>query len=459
MIRRTHLLLTCFCLTALTIFSGCGQSPGNAGVDASGFRKARPAAGQIKEGAADVAALPESKELSADSSNWPTWRGPNGDNKAIEQSPPTSWNESENVVWKVKVPGRGHSSPTIVNGRIFLTTADKQAQTQSLLCYEQKSGQLLWNKVVHEGGLSESLHGNNSYASSTVASDGNHVFCMFDNQSKVKLTCYDLDGNKGWEKSLGTFICDYGFGFGASPICWNGRLFVSSECKTDPFICALNPKDGAEIWRTARPAYTSFSTPIVGKVAGKDQLLMCGGTTVKGYDPESGKELWSAPARWQVSCGTVVWDKDMVFASGGFPAPQTLGVKADGSAKVVWNTPKKCYEQSLLAHDGFVYGLTDNGICYCWDAQTGNVKWQSRMKPKVSASPVLAGDHIYFLTENSTMFVIKANPAKYELVSEIQIGNSAFATPTFVDNKIFMRFAEQEAGGRQEFLACIGETK
>ena len=186
---------------------------------------------------------------------------------------------------------------------------------------------------------------------------------------------------------------------------------------------------------------------------------MCGGTTVKGYDPENGKELWSAPAQWQVSCGTVVWDDDMVFASGGFPAPQTLGVKADGSATVAWQTPKKCYEQSLLAHQGYVYGLTDTGICYCWDAKTGDVKWQSRMKSKVSASPVLAGDHLYFITENATMFVIKPNPEEYQLVSEMELGSSAFATPTFVNNRIYLRIAEQVDNKRQEFLICVGANK
>ena len=240
--------LLAYSLGILTLFASMGCDPGGSAADAGG-RKGRGAKGQIKEGTSDVAALPDSNvPKSTDSENWPTWRGPNGDGKAINQSPPTSWSKTENVVWKVKVPGRGHSSPTIVNGRIFLTTADKQAQTQSLLCYDQASGNVLWEKTVHQGGLSADLHGNNSHASSTVASNGTHVFCMFDNMSKVKLTCFDLDGNKGWEKTLGTFVCDYGFGFGSSPIFWNGKLFVTSECKTDPFICALNPDDGSELW-------------------------------------------------------------------------------------------------------------------------------------------------------------------------------------------------------------------
>ena len=450
-------IIRCLATLMLCVILGCGQ-PGNAPSGKNGSSSSKASSNQTLVGVDTVDALPDSKiELSTDSKNWPTWRGPNGDGKSIDQSPPTTWSESENILWKVKVPGRGHSSPTIVNGRVFLTTADAKAQTQSLLCYEQKTGKLLWDKVVHQGGLTTDLHGNNSHASSTVASDGSHVFCLFDNMSKVNLTCYDFDGNKTWNKQLGTFVDDWGFGFGASPCFWNGKLFVSSECAAEPFVCALNPQDGSEIWRTPRPPKTTYSSPIVGKVAGKNQLLLSGSQTVKGYDPETGKELWSAPAAWQVCCGTMVWDNDTVFASGGFPRQQTLGVKADGSATVAWETAKKCYEQSLLAHDGFIYGLTDSGVCYCWESKSGEVKWRERMKPKVSASPVLAGGNLYFLTEDATMFVIKPNPQKFELVSEIQLGRSAFATPTFVDNKIYLRIGDYENDQRQEYLVCIGQ--
>lgn len=401
--------------------------------------------------------LEVASETSAPESNdWLTWRGPNGDGIAIDQAPVTQWDKESNVVWKAEVPGRGHSSPTIVGNRIYLTTASISDGTQSALCYDRVTGKLLWNRVVHEGGLTSKIHGNNSRASHTVASDGTHVFCLFVNGGQVFLTKFDLDGERIWQKSIGEFQSDFRFGAGASPIIWNSRLYVASECSRDSFVMALDLENGKPIWRTDRAKRTSYSTPVIAHVAGRDQLLLSGANTVKGYDPENGKELWSVPTEWAVSCATMVWKDDLVFASGGFPDPQTLAIKADGSAKVVWENRVKCYEQSLLVHDGCVYGLSDNGICYCWDAETGKENWKQRMKRKVSASPVLAGGHLYFTTEDGSCYVVKPNPKQCDIVSENDLGDSAFATPTFVDDKIYTRVGVREGGKLQEYLYCLG---
>ncbi len=432
-------------VVGLVVEIGCGHS----GPD-----------GKTVVGIDDVKTLPDADETDSQrSADWLTWRGPNRNGLATHQSPPTEWSDETNVLWKTKVPGRGHASPIIVGDRIFLTTADRQAETQSILCFDRNTGEALWSDIVHEGGLTTRIHPNNSSASPSVTSDGENVFCLFINDGQTQLTKYSLDGERVWHKILGQFRCDYGFGYGASPIIWNSKLIVSSECSSDSFMVALDPDSGSEIWRVDRPANTSFSTPVVANVAGKYQLLLSGGKNVKGYDPETGKELWSVPADWSVTCGTMVWDGDLAFASGGFPKPQTLAIKADGSAEILWDQKVKCYEQSMLAHKGFLYGLTDAGICYCWKAETGEVQWKKRMKPKSSASPVLAGGHIYFTTEDGTCFVIKADPENYEVVATNRLGTSAFATPTFVDDKIYTRVGTSDASGRQEWLYCLGESE
>lgn len=390
-----------------------------------------------------------------DSSDWLHWRGPNRNGVVDGQSPVINWGDDTNVLWKAEVPGRGHSSPTVIGDRIFITTASMAEITQSVLCYNRITGEQEWATTVHEGGLTRRIHGNNSRASHTVATNGEHLFCMFVNNAEVMLTKLTLDGEQVWQKSYGRFKSKYGFGAGASPFVWNDKLFLTSECNDDSFILALN-FDGEELWRIDRPRETSYSTPVIANVGGRDQLLQQGINSVMSYDPTNGEKLWSVDTDWTVSCGTMVWDGDMVFASGGFPNPQTLGINAR-TGEVVWTNGVKCYEQSMLVHDGHLYGLSDTGICYCWEAATGEQKWRQRMKSKVSASPVLAGGHIYFTTEDGSCFVIKPNAEACEIVAENDLGDSAFATPTFVDDKIYTRVGFRGNNKLQEYLYCIGK--
>ncbi len=206
--------------------------------------------GELIRGTSNVAALPSAttpEGLTAE--DWPTWRGPNANGIAVDQKPLTKWTE-DHVLWETPVPGRGHSSPTIIHGRIFLTTADAKAQTQSLLCFDQTSGEKLWERTVHSGKLTKRIHNSNSHASPSVASDGKNIFCVFVNDGQTQISKYDLDGKQLWQKALGKFQCDYGFGFGASPIYWHGKLIVSSECALDPFVTAIDPETGDPYWHT-----------------------------------------------------------------------------------------------------------------------------------------------------------------------------------------------------------------
>jgi outer membrane protein assembly factor BamB len=422
----------------------------------------------------DIGSLPDAKEEKVtDTLSWSQWRGPNRNGHAVNQSPLVDWSDKE-ILWKAQVPGRGHSSPIIVDDKIFLTSAairinkprpkpgepkrdDVVEQWQKLLCYDRLTGELLWEKEVHVDGYAKRIFVSNSDASETVATDGKSVFCKFVNAGEVMVTRFSLDGEQLWQKSFGKFKSDYNFGSGASPIFWDGKLIVTSESGVDPFIIAADPETGDEIWRIDRPKNTSYSTPVIGSVAGKYQLLISGLEAVKGYDPSTGKEVWSCPADWTVTCGTMVWHDDMVFASGGFPSGQTIAVKAEGSAKKVWSNQKKCYEQSMIVVDGYVYALADSMVCFCWEAETGKVMWQIRLKGrKVSASPVLANGNLYFLAEDGVCSVVKANPEKFELVAENQLGESAYATPAFVDDKIYARIGFGKHSARREWIYCVG---
>lgn len=387
---------------------------------------------------------------------WKTWRGPSDNGVVEDQQPVTTWSDSENVLWFTELPGRGHSTPIIVGDKVFLTTSDTGKKTQSVLCLTRKDGKMLWEKVVNKGNFNPKIYPKNTHASPTVACDGERVFALFNNTGQNQVTALDLDGKILWQRHIAKFKTKYPFGSGSSPILYNDLLYVPNEAGADCAIICLDPATGKEVKRIDRGRHSSYSTPVVANVGGREQLLMSGGSTVKGYDPESGDELWNVPTKWQVSCGTMVWSGDLVFASGGFPAQQTLAINAK-SGELVWDKPVKFYEQSMLAHDGRLYGLSDRGVVYCWDTETGEELFKQRFESPVSASPILAGGNIYFTSEKGNTLVVKAGVDDFQEVAKNKLGDSSFASFSVVDNKIFARVGFRQGRNVKEYLYCLGK--
>ena len=146
-----------------------------------------------------------------------------------------------------------------------------------------------------------------------------------------------------------------------------------------------------------------------------------------------------------------------MIASGGYPDSQTAAVAADGSGRVLWTNRVKCYEQSMLCHDGYVYALADNGIAYCWNARNGQERWKQRLQGPVSSSPLLVGDRIHATNEKGTTFVFRATPQKYEQIARNKLGTEAFASPAVADNVLYMRVTQGRGRQRQEMLFAISE--
>lgn len=386
---------------------------------------------------------------------WSKWRGPQGDGTAVDQKPVTTWSESSNVIWKTKVPGKGHSSPMVTAEKIFLTTSDLEQGTQSVLCFDRDSGDLIWTKVVNQGELPAEIHKKNTHASPSVAVHGDLVFALFYNHGKQTLTALNFDGDVAWEKSLGEYESKYPFGVGASPIVYENLLIVPHENEVDSRIVGLDPATGETKW-TAPREHTSYSTPVVAKINGKDQLLISGRSSVASFNPQDGKQNWSVSAEWDVTCATMVWDQERVYASGGYPVRQTIAVTHDGSKKV-WKAPVKSYEQSMIVVGDHLYSMSDKGIIFCFEAATGEVAWKQRVAGSVSASPIYANGNLYFTAESGKTIVIKADPSNCEVVAENQLGTSAFASFALVENKIITRVGDNSTGEYQEWLYCLGE--
>ncbi len=403
--------------------------------------------------------LADFPELNA-ATDWPWWRGPNRNGVAASDCrPPVTFGPNENVKWKAAVPGRGHSSPIVVGKTVYLATADEAAQTHSVLAIDLESGQQKWKVDINRGGFPSKNHPKNTEASPTVASDGQRLFVTCYHHDQVQLTALGLDGNPVWQTKVAEFRPKkYEYGYAPSPLLYGKTVIVASEWDGPSFITALDRVSGQQVWQTPRPNSISFSSPVVANVAGREQLFISGLDRVSAYDPTNGRPLWEVAGTTAATCGTMIWNENMVFASGGYPKAETLAVFADGSGRVAWRNGQKCYEQSMILIDGHIYALTDIGVLVCWRAVDGAEMWRKRLQGPVSASPVYAGGHVYWANEAGTCYVFRPSPERFEGVAENRLGTESFASPAVVGNRLLLRVAESsDSGVRQEMLVCIGD--
>ena len=220
-----------------------------------------------------IAAMSQSLPAADD---WRVWRGPNGNGVAAEgQSVPTQWSTSKNVVWKTPVSGRGHSSPIVFDDKIVLTTADEKQKTQSVLCFDRRSGKQLWQTQVNQGGLppASEIHGNNTHATPTAAFDGERILAVFHHHGGVHLVAMSPAGKQLWQQEVGGYLPrTYKYGYAPSPLVYGSTVIVASEYEEPGYVAAFDRQTGKEAWRISRSRQVSYSSPIVAKVAGREQI-------------------------------------------------------------------------------------------------------------------------------------------------------------------------------------------
>lgn len=384
--------------------------------------------------------------------DWPCWRGPRGDGTSLDTSLPTEWSDTENVAWKVAVPGTGHSSPIVLGDKVFLTSALEGPGARVLLCFDRRDGKKLWEKAVLSA-PPEGKHELNSYASSTPATDGKHLFVSFLEQPNIQLICYDLDGKEIWRKSPGTFNSVHGFC--SSPLLYKGLVILNCDQDADAWIVAYDKATGDERWRIDRPNKTrSYCTPLIIQAAGKTQMVLSGSKSVASYDPDTGRQHWVIDGPTEQFVAGLAYAQGVLIASGGYPELHVLGIDPSGSGNVTdshvkWRDHRGvAYVPSPVAHDRWFFIVADNGIATCFEAETGKVKWKERLGRRHSASAVYANGNVYFLDDDGETHVVKAGP-EFELVSNNPLGEPAFASPAVSRGQIFIRTANH--------LWCIGK--
>ena len=388
--------------------------------------------------------------------DWPAWRGPTRDGLAAPgQSPPIQWSETENVLWKVPLPGRGHSSPTVVGERIYLATADPVTKSQSVLCLDRKSGKLLWQSEVHAANAESGKHGNSSAASSTVACDGERLFINFLNAGAVHTSALDLTGKVLWQRKVCDFVAHQGFA--SSPVLHAALVLVAADHRGGGVIAALDQKTGAPVWSEARPKLPNYTTPAIVQAGGRTQMVLAGCNLLTSLDPLTGKKLWEVAGSTEECVVTMVTDGVRVFAGGGYPKNHTVAVLADGSGTVAWQNTARVYVPSMIVQAGHLYAVMDAGVAACWKSDTGEELWKERLGGDFFASPVRVDDRIYASNVSGKTFVFTATPKSFQLLAQNQLGEEAYASPVICGSRVYLRVATKGTA-RQEFLYCIGSA-
>ncbi|GMQ80476.1 MAG: PQQ-binding-like beta-propeller repeat protein [Planctomycetia bacterium] len=389
---------------------------------------------------------------SARAANWPQWRGPGADGICAETGIPTEWSRDEHVVWRTAVPGLGHSSPIVWNGTVFLTTSFPDQQQRALVRVDAATGRILWQRVVVTAPL-EHIHKENSYASSTPATDGQRVYTSFAADGRVNLQAYDFAGNKVWEARPTRFKGEHGYSY--APILWRDLLFLDCNQNDESALLALDTRTGKVRWRVDKAGReVSHVAPLVVRSAGKWQLLACGSNRIQGFDPATGTEIWSCQGPTDVCIAGLAFGDDILFAAGGYPDRTRMAVRTTGTGDVtgthvLWKSGKAVpYVPSPVYHDGYFYSILDNGILYCFEAKTGEIAWQQRLGGRYRSSLVLVEGNLWATSDKGVTTICRASPEAYEQVAVNDLGEFCYTTPAISRGRIYVR--------TKDHLYCIG---
>jgi outer membrane protein assembly factor BamB len=390
----------------------------------------------------------------ADAADWPQFRGPGLQGKSSEAGLPTTWSASSNVAWKTELPGAGTSSPIVVGDQIVLTcysgynvpgqaAGNMSDLKRYVIALGRRDGKLLWKtEIPSRLPEQETIRDGHGYASSTPASDGERVYVFFGKSGAAAL---DMAGKLLWQTNVGEGL--HGWGSAASPVLHGNLVIINASVESQSLV-ALDKRTGKEVWR-ARGINESWNTPLLVQTpSGETELIVAIMGHVLGFDPATGRKLWSCATdiKWYM-VPSLVADKGVVYCIGGRTGG-ALAVKTGGRGDVtdthrLWVGKKGSNVSSPVLHDGCLYWAHEAlGIVYCAEAATGKILYEERL-PRAGqfyASPLLAGGKIYYLTRNGQAFVVAARP-KFELLATNDLGDrSTFnASPIAIDGRLLLR--------------------
>lgn len=408
-----------------------------------------PAAGAVLAPAATApaavaapAGFPSVAELKA---NYPFFRGPEGTGVASQKNIPTDWSgaDGKNVVWKVKVPKSGFSSPIIWGNQLFVTGAD--AQARMVYCYDKNTGKLLWEAAADniQGSPAKmpKVTSDTGLAAPTMATNGRAVFAIFSTGDVIAL---DMSGKRLWARNMG--VPDNHYGHSSSLIVYKDKLLIQYDTNKSGKLIALNTTSGETAWETARSTKVSWSSPVLVNTGSRMELILTTNPNVNAYNPETGKELWSVACLSGEVGPSAGYADGMVFAANEYA--KLVGIKLGATPEIIWESDEYLPEvSSPLAVNGLVFIATTYGVFACVDAKTGEIVWEQEYGDAFYSSPVYVDGKVYITDLSGKTHIVKAS-RDYQLVGSPELGDKAVCSPVFADGRVYLRGMNQ--------LYCLG---
>lgn len=467
MLVRSSLVLTLTFVLGTFFWLGCSeQRRASVGERSPDLGAQEPAAldEQVKPVPSGSTVKLVSQTTAAKQSDWPGFRGPTGMGTSAAKGLPVTWSDSENIAWKVELPGPGASSPVVFGERIYLTCytgyfipgesgGSLEELKRHLLALSRADGRVLWNTAIAAKLPEESQIRDHGYAANTPAIDDERIYAFF---GKSGVLAFDHDGKQVWQANVGEKT--NGWGTSASPVLYNDLVFINASVESSSLV-ALDRKTGTEKWRAGGIREAWNSPLVVTAASGRKELVIATQGKVLAFDPDTGSELWSCKTDigWYM-VPSVVAHEGVVYCLGGRSGVAALAVRAGGDGDVtathrLWTSMKGSNVSSPVYLDGYLYWMHEQrGTAYCAKADTGETIYEQRLERagQVYASALLAEGRLYYLTREGKTFVLAAKPEFEQLaVNELRDRSIFNGSPSIDGSRLLIR--------SDKWLYCIGK--
>ena len=424
---------------------------------------------------------------------WPKFRGLSAGSIADDPALPDTWSETENIAWKIDIPGLSWSSPVVWDDHIFITTAisaSEEAQPipglydpgegngsvpangeHRWMVYDIdfETGALRWATELHRAVPTITRHLKNSYASETPVTDGERLYVYFGSIGLI--VALDFDGGELWRKEIGTFNTLQAMATASSPALHEDRLFVVNDNTTQSFLTALDTATGEELWRVDRQeGGNTWATPLVWENHLRTEVVTAASNRVRSYDLD-GRLLWELGGMSPLTTPSPFASHGLVYISSGYPGgalrpvyaiqpgaagdislygevPSGLQARFPGTRTysqddhVVWSYPLLgTYNTTALVYGDIYYTLLDRGFLMAHSAATGEAIY-GRQRLEIgngfTASPWGYNGKIFLLSEDGDTFVVKAGP-EFEILHKNSLNEMSLATPAVARGSVILR--------------------
>jgi outer membrane protein assembly factor BamB len=412
--------------------------------------------------------------------SWPQWRGPQANGVALKANPPVHWSETNNIRWKIALPGRGHSSPIVFGDSVYVLSAVPVGDAQKpvfddapgvhdsvpvthrhkflAMSISRRDGSVSWSKALREEWPHEGGHETGSLASNSPVTDGERLYAFFGSRG---LYCLELNGEVKWQKDLGRMHTLHAHGEGSSPVIHGDTLVVCWDHEAESFLYAFDKHTGKTLWKVARDEKTSWSTPLIVEQEGKPQVIVSATKRVRGYDLGTGSTLWECAGLTDNVVSSPVYYQGLVITGNSYSSQAMLAIRLSGARgdisgtdHVVWKLNRLTpYVSSPLLYDDTLYVLRHNqNVLSRLDPMTGKPKGEplrlDGIKDFIFSSPVGAASRVYVTGRDGTTVVLRHDRENAALAVN-HLEDSFSASAALAGAEFYLR--------GEHFLYCIVE--